>query len=326
MSKLQCKITEINTEGLKRVLEVVVNATAVEEKLEKHLTELSPKVSIRGFRPGKAPKTIIRKQHGRSGLNTVIQPLMTKICNDVIVERKERQFSQVLYILPEKWDDNLLAGQDISVRLEYEVYPEIEPQAFSEFKIERVIYDVTEDVIDSMLRQLSGDGELFEVQADGGTAEKGDRLTVSFDFKADGKKIDRLSAEEFPIILGQAAIHKEVDNQLLGTKVGEYRNVTITLPEDFSEPAYAKKEVEIEIHVLKLEKLKKILVDDALLEKFKCKDEAELRSHIKSQLEKNMQFRANQSAKEDLANQLLAKHEFFSYRCDGGFRAESRLE
>ena len=304
------QITEKNTSGLTRELELVVNASTVEEKLQEHLNELSPKVSIRGFRPGKAPMEIVRKQHGRNGLSTVMQPLMSQLCNDVVVERKERQYSKISYYLPEKWDDDLLAGQDISVRLEYEVYPEFETLPFTEFKVERVIYDVTEEVVESYLKQMAGDAALFEQPTDSGTAELGDRLTVSFDIKSDGKKVDELSTENSHIILGQSNTLNQLDSELTGKSVGEYFISSITLPTELVGSEYAGKDVEIEIHVIKLEKKKDFKVDDELLKRFNCKDESELRDFIKKQIEENLQYRSNQDAKDELSEQLLAKHEF----------------
>ena len=301
------QIVEKNTEGLTRELEIVVTATTVEEKLDEHLTELRSRAAIRGFRPGKAPMNLIRKQHGKSSLNTVIQNLMNQLCNDVIKERKERQYTRVSYHLPEKWDEDLLAGQDISVSLAYEVYPEIDLKPFSEFKVKRTIYEITDEDINSSIMRIAGQDELFEKRADGGPAENGDRLKVSFDVKADGKKVDELSVEDLPIVLGDSNPIKEVDNVLIGANVGEYRKTLVTLPEDFGNKKFANKEVEIEIHVLELEKKKEFKIDDQLAQRLGCKDEAELRKLMKQRLEENFQSQSNQVAKNELSEQLLTK-------------------
>ena len=304
------QITEKNTEGLTRELEVVVNATLVEEKLHEHLTGLNSKVSVPGFRPGKAPMNIIRKQHGRTGLNTVIQPLMSNLCNDVLKERKERQLTQVLYFLPDKWEDSILAGQDISVVLTYEVFPEIDLKPFSDFKVQRPVYEVTEDVVDSSIMQLAGYGELYEKRQEGESAQMGDRLTVSFDAKEGGKTIDQLSVEDSPIVLGQATIHREIDDELVGTKVGEYRKKVVTLPKDFWQAENAGKEVEFEIHVLDLEKKKKIEINDELAKNLGCKTVSELKTLVQERLEDSFKNQSNQAAKDALIEQLLNSHEF----------------
>ncbi len=304
------QIVEKNKEGLTRELEVVVAAAMVEEKLQEHLIELRPKAVIRGFRPGKAPMDVIRKQYGKSGLNTVIQTLMNQLCNDVIKERKERQYSRALYYLPEKWDEDLLAGQDISVSLAYEVYPEIDLKPFAEFKVKRTVYEVTDEVINSSIMRLAGQDELFEKRANGGPAENGDRLKVSLDVKADGKKVDELSVEDLPIVLGDSNPIKEVDNALIGANVGEYRKTFVTLPEDFGNKKYANKEVEVEIHVIELEKKKEFKIDDQLAQRLSCKDESELRKLVRQRLEESFQSQSNQVAKDELSEQLLTKHEF----------------
>ena len=304
------QITEKNTEGLTRELEVVVNATLVEEKLHEHLTGLNSKVSIPGFRPGKAPMNIIRKQHGKTGLNSVIQPLMNDLCNDVLKERKERQLTQVLYFLPKKWEDSILAGQDISVVLTYEVFPEIDLKPFSDFKVPRPVYEVTEDAVNSSILQLAGYGELYEKRPEGESAQMGDRLTVSFDAKEGGKKIEQLSVEDSPVILGQATLHSEIDNELVGTKVGEYRKKVVTLPENFWQTENAGKEVEFEIHVLDLEKKKNIEINDELAQNLGCKTVSELKTLVQERLEDSFKNQSNQEAKDALTIQLLDSHEF----------------
>ena len=236
---------------------------------------------------------------------------MNQLCNDVIQERKERQYTRVSYNLPEKWDEDLLAGQDISVSLAYEVYPEIDLKPFSEFKVKRTIYEITDEDINSSIMRIAGQDELFEKRADGGPAENGDRLKVSFDVKADGKKVDELSVEDLPIVLGDSNPIKEVDNVLIGANVGEYRKTLVTLPEDFGNKKFANKEVEIEIHVLELEKKKEFKIDDQLAQRLGCKDEAELRKLMKQRLEESFQSQSNQVAKNELSEQLLTKHEFF---------------
>ena len=304
------QITEKNVEGAKRELEIVLNAALVEEKLQEHLSGLISKASIPGFRPGKAPMDVIRNKHGRSGLYTVIKPIMTELCNQVLAERKENQLTKVLYDLPENWEESVLGGQNISVILTYEVFPEIEFKPFSEFKVYRPVYETTDEVVESSIVQLAGYGGLYEKRPDGEPAESGDRMTVSIDVKEGGKKIDELSVEDTPVILGETVDLKEVDEALVGTKVGEYRSIVVTLPEDFWQTDHAGKRVEFEIHVLDLEKKKDIEINEELAQNLGCKSVSELKTLVREHLEESFKNQSNQMAKESLTEQLLNYHEF----------------
>jgi trigger factor len=307
------QVTETLNDGLKRKLSVTIPATDLVTRLDAKLDELKDKANIKGFRPGKVPVTHLKKMFGRSAMSEVMQEAINSTVADTLTERSERAATQPKVDLPEDQGElnRVLEGQaDLAFDVSYEVLPPVSLMDFKAIKIEKPIVDIKEDEIDAELNRVFLQNKGYEEKGEDGTVETGDRLGLSFVGKIKGKEFDGGSADHAHLTVGSGEFIPGFEEQLVGMKKGETRQVEVTFPKDYGKEELQGKKATFDAAILHIDSPKAGELDDAFATRLGLENVAALRDAVKGQMRVALDSMQRQHVKRQVLDALDDGHKF----------------
>jgi len=251
------QVNETLSEGLKREFQIVVPSSDVEAEVEGRLLELSKTVKMKGFRPGKVPIAIIRRQYRPSILGEVLERTIQSSSQKAIEERELRPALQPKIEITDYSD-----GKDLEYRMDLEVLPEIEIGNLSEVSLTRPVAEVDDEKVNDGLKRIAEADKKFTKVAEDRPAETGDALLIDFKGTIDGVELDGTAAEDFEIELGSGSFIPGFEEQLFGVKAGAHLQVKVEFPEDYPQKDAAGKPAVFEVDVKEVRARDEVTIDD----------------------------------------------------------------
>src|SRR5580692_5300399 len=309
------QVTETAAAGLKREFRVVVPATDLEAKVNARLDDLKGKVQLRGFRPGKVPVAHLKRLYGKSAMAEVIEDAVREANSKIVTDNGYKLATEPKVVPDEGTVEGVIEGRaDLAYKVEIEILPPIPLADFKTIKLERLTAEVTDPAIDEALQRIADANRPFVAKSEAANkteaAEKGDRVTVSFQGTQDGKPFEGGSAEGVPIVLGSAQFIPGFEDHLLGIKAGESRTFDIKFPDAYAAPALAGKDATFAVTATAVEAPGAVTIDDDFAKTLGLESLAKLRDGIKDRLQREHAGASRQKLKRALLDQLDASHKF----------------
>lgn len=211
---------------LERRMQVQVPAERVTQEIAARLKNLSRTARLNGFRPGKAPLTVIRRQFGVQVHREVIGELLQSSFAEAVSEKKLSPAGNPR-IEPQSIDE----GQDLTYTATFEVFPEVTLQPIASLELERITAQVTESDIDAMIERLRKQQMKYaKVER---AAATGDKVSIDFVGKIDGVEFAGGKGENIAIVLGEGRMLPELEQGLVGAAPGEHREINVNFPADY---------------------------------------------------------------------------------------------
>lgn len=302
------QVTETLKDGLKRGYTITVTAAELEAKVQEKLLEAQPEIEIKGFRKGKVPLAILKKQFGQRLLGDAMQDAIDgamKSHFDASGERPALQ-PEVRMVNGESWKE----GQDVVVEMTYEALPPIPEVDTAGIALEKLIVKADEASVEEALKNLASSAQSFEDKKKGAKAKDGDQVTIDFKGSVDGDYFDGGSGEDYPLVLGSKSFIPGFEEQLVGAAVGDEVKVEVTFPESYGAQHLAGKAAVFECKIKGLKKPVAAEIDDELAKKFGAEDLAGLKTQISGRLEAEYKGAARAVLKRALLDQLDAQVKF----------------
>lgn len=296
------QVTETLNEGLKRGYEIVVPAAELDAKVNEKLAEAQPEVEMKGFRKGKVPMALLKKQFGQRLLGEAMQETIDGAMNKHFEDSGERPAMQpaVEMVDGENWKE----GDDVKVTMSYEALPEIPEVDFSGIALERLVVKAEAEAVDEALASLAETAQDFEARAEGEAAEDGDQVVFDFLGKVDGGAFDGGAAEDYPLVLGSGSFIPGFEEQLVGSKAGEEKDVNVTFPEEYGAENLAGKAAVFECKIKEVKAPKAAEINDELAKKFGAEDLDGLKAQVSERLEAEYAGASRAVLKRGLLDQL----------------------
>ncbi|WP_254277668.1 trigger factor [Halomonas sp. 3H] len=284
------------TSQIERRITVQVPAAEVDEAVAARLKDAAKNVRMDGFRKGRVPMSVIRQRYGHDVRNEVVGEVMRERYVRAISENELNPagFPQIEATVNE-------SGKDLEFVATLEIYPEIELASIEGTEVERPVVEVSESDVDEMietLRKQNADWE--EVER---AAEDGDQLTIDFQGFLGDEPFEGGSAEGHNLVIGSGSFIPGFEEQLVGAKAGEEKEIKVTFPEDYQAEHLAGQEATFKVTVHKVsgqalpevdaEFVKKFGVEDGDLEKFRA------------EVTRNMTREASQAVDNRVKQQVL---------------------
>ena len=275
------QVTETKSEGLKREYAITVTAADLDAKTTEKLESLRKDVHLPGFRKGKVPLAMMKQRFGKSVLGEVVQETVDQSITNHLEEQGHRPAAQPdIKITNEQFDE----GQDLNVELSYECLPDVPDMDFGSIALERKTVEVSDEDLEEALKRLAESSGEFEARDEGAAAEDGDQLMIDFLGKIDGEAFDGGEAEDYPLVLGSGSFIPGFEEQLVGAKAGEEKEVNVSFPEDYGAANLAGKDAVFEVTVKEVKASKAAEVDDALAEKYGAENLDDLKGKLREQI------------------------------------------
>jgi trigger factor len=276
------QVTETLNEGLKRGYTITVTAAELDSKVNEKLVEAQPEVEMKGFRKGKVPMALLKKQFGQRLLGESMQETIDGAMAKHLEDSGERPAMQPdMKMTDENWKE----GDDIVVEVAYEALPEIPEVDLKSITLEKLVVKADDEAVDEALANLAETAQDFEARKEGSKAEDGDQVTFDFLGKVDDVAFEGGSAEDYPLVLGSNSFIPGFEDQLVGVKAGEEKAVTVTFPEDYQAENLAGKEAVFDCTVKEVKEPVAAKLDDELAKKFGADDLEALKGQIGERLE-----------------------------------------
>ncbi len=296
------QVTETLKDGLKRSYTITVTAAELDAKVEEKLVEAQPEVEIKGFRKGKVPMPILRKQFGQRLLGDAMQDAIDGAMKGHFEATGDRPALQpeVKMVNGDTWAE----GQDVVVEMTYEALPEIPGVDSAAVALERLVVKADDAAVDEALADLAKSAQDFEPRAAGAASENGDQVVIDFKGSVDGVEFEGGAAEDYPLVLGSASFIPGFEEQLVGAKAGDAVEVKVTFPAEYGAAHLAGKDAVFACTVKEVKAPKAAALDDALAVKFGAESLADLRKQVAERLEAEYAGAARAVLKRKLLDQL----------------------
>lgn len=296
------QVTETLNEGLKRGYRIELPASELDAKVEEKLIEAQPDIEMKGFRKGKVPLALLRRQFGPRLLGEALQETIDGAINSHLAETGDRPAMQPRIEMEnqEAWKE----GDDVVVSLAYEKLPPVPEIDLAALKLERLVVTPDEAAVDKALADLAGQAGDFADRRKGSKAKDGDQVVIDFVGRVDGEEFEGGAAQDYPLVLGSNSFIPGFEEGLVGVKVEEERDVTVTFPEDYAAEHLAGKEAVFSCTVKAVKAPKPAEIDDELAKKFGLDDLEALRTLLTENLANEFRTAARMVTKRALLDQL----------------------
>ncbi|NGM46852.1 trigger factor [Rhodobacter sp. SGA-6-6] len=296
------QVTETLNEGLKRGYTITVTAAELEAKVQEKLLEAQPEVEIKGFRKGKVPLAILRKQFGPRLLGDAMQDAIDGAMKDHFEKTGDRPALQpeVKMVNGEEWKE----GTDVVVEMSYENLPPIPAFDAAKIKLDKLVVKADDKAVDEALANLAEGAKSFEDRKKGAKAKDGDQVVIDFKGSVDGELFEGGSAEDYPLVLGSNSFIPGFEAQLVGAKAGDEVSVNVSFPENYGAAHLAGKAAVFACTVKAVKEPKASEIDDELAKKYGAEDLAALKAQVASRLEAEYAGASRAVLKRALLDQL----------------------
>jgi trigger factor len=276
------KVTETLNEGLKRGYNIVVTAAEMEEKVNEKLLEAQPEVEMKGFRKGKVPMALLKKQFGDKVMGEAMQESIDGAMSKHFEDSGDRPAMQ-----PEikMTNDDWKPGDDVDVSVAYETLPEIPDVDLKKIKLEKLVVKAEDKDIDEALSNLAENAQNFEDRKKGTKSKDGDQVTIDFLGKVDGEPFEGGAAEDYPLVLGSNSFIPGFEAQLVGVKVDDDVEVKVDFPAEYQAEHLAGKAAVFECKIKAVKEPKAAEINDELAKQFGADDLAALKTQVAERLE-----------------------------------------
>ncbi|SHE49267.1 trigger factor [Loktanella atrilutea] len=295
------QVKETLNDGLKRGYTITVTAAELDDKVVGKLKEAQPDVEMKGFRKGKVPMAMMRKQFGPRLMGDAMQEAIDGAMNEHLTTSGDRPAAQPeMKMSNPDWKE----GEDVVVDVTYEKLPDVPETDLSKVKLERLVVKADDAAVEEALKNLSESPQAVSYDAKKGAAKDGDQVLIDFVGKIDGEPFDGGAGEDYPLVLGSNSFIPGFEDQLLKAKAGEEKAVTVSFPEDYQAPHLAGKEAVFDVTVKEVRASKAPEIDDELAKKFGAEDLEALKGQIRERLEAEYSGASRAIAKRKLLDEL----------------------
>jgi trigger factor len=295
------QVKETLNEGLKRSYAITLTAAELDDKVTEKLKEAQPDVEMKGFRKGKVPMPLLKKQFGPKVLGEAMQEAIDGAMNEHFESTGDRPAMQPdVKMTNEDWKE----GDDVEVSMFYEKLPAIPDVDLTKISLEKMVVKADDASIDEALASLAETAQDFKARKKGSKAKDGDQVVMDFVGKVDGEAFEGGSAEDYPLVLGSNSFIPGFEEQLVGVKAEEEKDVTVSFPDDYQAEHLKGKEAVFSCTIKEVKEPVAAEINDEMATKFGAEDLAALKVQIGERLEAEYSGASRAIMKRGLLDQL----------------------
>ena len=297
------KVTVDSKKGLKTNLKVFVEKKTIEEKIGIRLTELSKTVSIKGFRPGKVPTDVLKRQFGKAVYGEVLEKILRETSAQALEEKKIKAAGQPKLDLKSYGE-----GKDLNYTLEIDELPSIKLQSLDTIKFTDYEIKITDEEINKRINDIAKNQNNFKDKNETETAANGDLVAFDYNATIEDKNFEGGEGKNTQIVLGKDLFIKGFDKQLLGVKKNQEKEVEVILPENYPKKEFAKQKANFKCKILNVKRPEVVKINDEFAKNLGAKDLKHLKELITQQIQSQYKMNLDALAKENILDQIEKIH------------------
>lgn len=299
------QVTELSAEGLKHQFKIVVPAGDLTSKIDERLAEMAKTAALPGFRPGKVPVSLLKKQYGQALFGEAVEAAVNTSTAKAIEDRGLKPALQPRVDLKQ-----LEEGKDVEFEVVVEVLPEIGKLDFSGVELERLKAEVPEKDIDEALERIAKANREQKPVDPPRPAQKGDAIKLDFVGSVDGVEFPGGAAQDYVLEIGSGSFIPGFEDQLVGAEVGKPVDVKVTFPAEYGAPELAGKDAVFKCTVKEVLEFVDKPADDELAKKNNFENLEAMRKAVGERIGQDYTQISRTMIKRQLLDKLADSHKF----------------
>ena len=293
------KVTIENKKGLNKDIKVFIDKKTINTYMDDKYEEVKKTVALKGFRPGKVPKDVLKRQFGKVIFKEVLDKVLTDTSKKALDDNKIKPAGQPKFDLKTYGED-----KDLEYIISVTEFPKVEIKSIENIKFDEYNVSIDSSETDKRIKEISKNQKSF-VEVDPAKVANEGNLVV-FDYKAtvEGKEFKGSEGKNTQLELGKDLFIKGFDKQLIKAKKNDIINVEVTLPENFPEKELTGKKAIFVCKITAVKKSKEVKVDDEFAKNLGAKDLIDLKKLISKQINDEYNNSLNTFSKNQILKEL----------------------
>ena len=299
------KIEILSQKGLRTTLSIVIDKKTIQNKLEERLDKLKSEVSLKGFRPGKVPPTVIKSQFGKAVYGEVIDKLLQESSMKALEDKKIKAAGQ-----PKLDLKTFGEGKDLNYTLEVDSLPSVELKSFEKIKATDYKIKIDEKIINEKLKELSTQHKHFKDKKIGDKAELGNQVIFDYSATIGGNRFEGSTGKSVTLELGKDLFLKDFDKQLIGVKKDDSKIINSIMPANHPKKELANKKTIFECKIISVKKAEENKIDNEFAKHMGAKDLVDLKKLIENQISSQYTQALDSITKKEILDQIEKDYDF----------------
>ena len=299
------QVTELSAEGLKHQFKIVVPSSELTSKIDERLAEMAKTAALPGFRPGKVPVSLLKKQYGQALFGEAVEAAVNTSTAKAIEDRGLKPALQPRVDLKQ-----LEEGKDVEFEVVVEVLPQIGKLDFSGVELERLKAEVPEKDIDEALERIAKANREQKPVDPPRAAQKGDAIKLDFVGSVDGVEFPGGAAQDYVLEIGSGSFIPGFEDQLVGAEIDKPVDVKVTFPAEYGAPELAGKDAVFKCTVKEVLEYVDKPADDELAKKNNFENLEAMRKAIGERIGQDYTQISRTMIKRQLLDKLADSHKF----------------
>ena len=296
------KVTIENKKGLNKDLKVFIDKKTINTHMDEKYEEIKSTVSLKGFRPGKVPKEVLKRQFGKAIFGEVLDKVLKDSSAKALDDNKIKPAGQPKLDLKTYGED-----KDLEYIISVTELPKVELKSVENIKFDEYSVKIDEKETDKRIKEIAKNQNNFKDVAEDVKAVDGNLVIFDYEATVDDKKFKGGEGKNTQLILGKDLFIKGFDKQLIGVKKNEKKVVNATLPENYPQKEYANKDAQFNCKIIAVRKSEEVKIDDEFAKNLGAKDLTDLKVLISKQINDEFKNSLDNLSK----NQILKEIENF---------------
>ena len=296
------KVTVENKKGLNKDVKVFVDKKTMNNYMDEKYEEIKGTVNLKGFRPGKVPREVLKRQFGKAIFGEVLDKVLKETSNKALKENKIKPAGQPKLDLKTYGED-----KDLEYVLSVTELPKVELKSIENIKFDEYTVKIDPKETEKRIKEIAKNQPNFKEAADNVTAKEGDLVVFDYNATVDEKSFKGGEGKNTQLTLGKDLFLKGFDKQLIGVKKGDEKNVEAVLPENFPEKELINKKAKFKCSITSIKNPEEVKIDDQFAKNLGAKDLNDLKSLISKQINDEYKNSLDRLTK----NQILKEIEKF---------------
>ena len=293
------KVTVENIKGLNKDLKVLIDKETMNSYMDEKYEEIKGTVNLKGFRPGKVPKEVLKRQFGKAVFGEVLDKVLKETSTKALEENKIKPACQPKLDLKTYGED-----KELEYVLSVTELPKVDVKSIESIKFDQYSVKIDDSETDKRIKEIAKNQPSFKDASPETKAKEGDLVILDYQATVDGKEFKGSEGKNTQLTLGKDLFLKGFDKQLIGVKKDDEKIVDAVLPENFPEKELVNKAAKFNCKILNVKNPEEVKIDDNFAKNLGAKDLSDLKTLISKQINDEYKNSLDQLAKNQILKEI----------------------
>ena len=293
------KVTVENKKGLNKDLKILIDKETMSSYMDEKYEEIKGTVNLKGFRPGKVPKEVLKRQFGKAVFGEVLDKVLKDTSTKALEEKKIKPAGQPRLDLKTYGED-----KELEYVLSVTELPKVDIKSLENIKFDQYSVKIDESETEKRIKEIAKNQPNFKDTKPETKAKEGDLITLDYKATVDGKEFKGNEGKNTQLTLGKDLFLKGFDKQLIGAKKDDEKIVEAILPENFPEKDLVNKKAKFNCKILSVKQPEEVKIDDSFAKNLGAKDLKDLKNLISRQINDEFKNSLDQLSKNQILKEI----------------------